>query len=105
LQPLQKQAALCQFDCYQGVSQQEASMPKKKKKQTIRAGKPPTELTKRIEQWSEANGNDAHAETMLHLLGRSLLYAEVVGEGVPARFVEVLRDLDVRKPEEEGSKE
>ena len=52
-------------------------MPEKKK-QTIRAGKPPTkfrttaELTKRIEQWSEANGNDAYAETMRRLLGRSL---------------------------------
>jgi hypothetical protein len=48
----------------------------KKKKQTTRAGKPPTKirttaaLTKRIEQWSEANDNDAHAETMRQLLGR-----------------------------------
>jgi hypothetical protein len=52
-------------------------MPKKKK-QTMRAGKPSTKmrttaaLTNRIEQWSEANGNDAHTETMRQLLGRSL---------------------------------
>jgi hypothetical protein len=50
-------------------------MPKKKK-QTTRAGISATKirtaaaLTKRIEQWSEANGNDAHAETTRQLLGR-----------------------------------
>jgi hypothetical protein len=49
-----------------------------KKKQTTRAGTSATKirmsttLTKRIEQWSEANDNDAHAETMRLLLGRSL---------------------------------
>jgi hypothetical protein len=47
-----------------------------KKKQTTRAGTSATKLrataalTKRIEQWSEANDNDARAETMHVLLAR-----------------------------------
>jgi hypothetical protein len=46
-----------------------------KKKQTTRAGTSATKLratalTKRIEQWSEANGDDARAETMQVLLAR-----------------------------------
>jgi hypothetical protein len=48
-------------------------MPEKKK-QTIRAGKPPIKirataaLPKRIEQWSRANGDDARAEALHQLL-------------------------------------
>jgi hypothetical protein len=56
--------------------------PMPKKKQTTRAGTSATKirttaaLTKRIEQWSAANSDDAHAETMRQLLSRSLRLRE-----------------------------
>jgi hypothetical protein len=54
--------------------QPEAPMPKKK--QTTGAGTSTTKIrttaavTKRIEQWSKANGDDARSESMLQLLAR-----------------------------------
>jgi hypothetical protein len=46
-----------------------------------------------------------HLELGVHVraqMGTQLckMYAEVVGEGVPARFVEILRRLDERPPED-----
>jgi hypothetical protein len=61
-----------------------ARQPRTKTRQTA-------ELVERIEQWSKANGDDAHSESMLQLLGRGFRPAKRKVQRIRARpFASVL---------------